>query len=219
MSKVRINDLARELEVKSKGVLDILKELGLGAGKTHSSSLEEQEADQVRAHFERGKPAAAAASTHAAKATQTIQPKIDLSHISKPGDVLKAVLAKHQEEEEAAKRGRMPVSRRRQSTASRREACAPGRGCGSKGSRCPAEARAAQNCSAAEAGARYCGSAAGDAGNCLPAAGRCGCGQGSLGGRGTSGSIFGAACGGCGGKAARAARTEAGRRRATSCNA
>ena len=42
MSKVRINDLAREMEVKSRQVLDILAELGLAAGKTHSSSLEER---------------------------------------------------------------------------------------------------------------------------------------------------------------------------------
>ena len=32
MSKVRINDLAREMEVKSRQILDILAELGLGAG-------------------------------------------------------------------------------------------------------------------------------------------------------------------------------------------
>ena len=53
MSKVRINDLAREMEVKSRQVLDVLAELGLGAGKTHSSSLEEDEAEKVRAQFER----------------------------------------------------------------------------------------------------------------------------------------------------------------------
>jgi translation initiation factor IF-2 len=32
MSKVRINDLAREMEVKSRQVLDILAELGLASG-------------------------------------------------------------------------------------------------------------------------------------------------------------------------------------------
>ncbi len=41
MSKVRINDLAREMEVKSRQILDVLAELGLGEGKTHSSSLED----------------------------------------------------------------------------------------------------------------------------------------------------------------------------------
>ncbi len=40
MSKVRINDLAREMEVKTREILDVLAELGLAGGKTHSSSLE-----------------------------------------------------------------------------------------------------------------------------------------------------------------------------------
>jgi translation initiation factor IF-2 len=40
MSKVRINDLAREMEVKSRRILDVLAEIGLAEGKTHSSSLE-----------------------------------------------------------------------------------------------------------------------------------------------------------------------------------
>jgi len=51
MSKVRINDLAREMEVKSRQVLEILAELGLADRKTHSSSLEDYEAEKVRAHF------------------------------------------------------------------------------------------------------------------------------------------------------------------------
>ena len=41
MSKIRINDLARELEVKSKAILDVLVEAGVTEKKTHSSSLEE----------------------------------------------------------------------------------------------------------------------------------------------------------------------------------
>ena len=59
MSKVRINDLAREMEVKSRQILDVLGELGLGEGKTHSSSIEDYEAEKVRAHFERGTGASA----------------------------------------------------------------------------------------------------------------------------------------------------------------
>ena len=95
MSKVRINDLARELEVKSRQVLDVLAELGLASGKTHSSSLEEDEAAKVRAHIERGTAAKSAIHGSAAsRAPQGITPKIDLSHISKPGDVLKAIQAK-----------------------------------------------------------------------------------------------------------------------------
>jgi translation initiation factor IF-2 len=99
MSKVRINDLARELEVKSRQILDVLNELGMGAGKTHSSSIEESEAVKVRAHFDPGaKSGSSSTSAAAAKAKQVITPKIDLSHVSKPGDVLKAVLAKKQAE-------------------------------------------------------------------------------------------------------------------------
>ena len=49
MSKIRINDLARELEVKSKAILDVLTEVGVTEKKTHSSSLEDHEADKVRA--------------------------------------------------------------------------------------------------------------------------------------------------------------------------
>ncbi len=111
MSKVRINDLARELEVKSRQVLDVLAELGLAGGKTHSSSLEEHEADQVRSHFAHGARAAAATSAAAARAHQGIAPKIDLSHISKPGDVLKAVLANKQKEEKEARLSRVPPSK------------------------------------------------------------------------------------------------------------
>ena len=51
MSKVRINDLARELEVKSKAILDALPLVGVTEKKTHSSSLEEHEAEKVRVHL------------------------------------------------------------------------------------------------------------------------------------------------------------------------
>jgi translation initiation factor IF-2 len=103
MSKVRINDLARELEVKSRQVLDILAELGMGAGKTHSSSLEEDEAEKVRVQFSHGTRGSHSGSGSSRNAAPTITPKIDLSHISKPGDVLKAILAKKKEEEEEAR--------------------------------------------------------------------------------------------------------------------
>src|SRR5580698_4412180 len=93
MSKVRINDLARELEVKSKAILDALTAVGVTEKKTHSSSLEEHEAEKVRVHI-RG---ASDAQTPAAKAARSsrgedeIKTKIDLSNISRPGDVLKAI--------------------------------------------------------------------------------------------------------------------------------
>src|ERR1700691_1549386 len=110
MSKVRINDLAKELEVKSRAILDILSELGVPAGKTHSSSLEGDEADRVRAHFTQesrsGSHGAGASNRHGAP---SVVPKIDLSHISKPGDVMKAILAKKKEEEEEAHPVRVPA--------------------------------------------------------------------------------------------------------------
>ena len=109
MSKVRINDLAREMEVKSRQILDVLVELGLAAGKTHSSSLESDEAEKVRAQFERGSRAAGHGNTAASRASQGLQPKIDLSHVSKPGDVMKAILAKKQEAEAEARRSHAPM--------------------------------------------------------------------------------------------------------------
>jgi translation initiation factor IF-2 len=111
MSKVRINDLAREMEVKSRQILDVLAELGLGEGKTHSSSIEEHEADKVRAHFQHGRGTSHAGSAASSRASQTITPKIDLSHVSKPGDVMKAILAKKQEQEAEARRSQVPPSK------------------------------------------------------------------------------------------------------------
>ena len=109
MSKVRINDLAREMEVKSRQILDILAELGLAQGKTHSSSLEEDEAEKVRTHLGRGSKPASHSSGGSSRASQTITPKIDLSHVSKPGDALKAVLAAKQKEEQEARQTHAPV--------------------------------------------------------------------------------------------------------------
>ena len=107
MSKVRINDLARELEVKSKEILEALQHMNLADGKTHSSSIEEFEAERVRGHFQRGtKPAPSASS---ARHDAGPQPKIDLSHISKPGDVMKAILAKKQEAERLAQYPQRPA--------------------------------------------------------------------------------------------------------------
>ncbi len=58
MGSIRINELARELEVKSRAILDCLPELGITEKKSHSSSLDDESADKVRAHF-RGEKAGA----------------------------------------------------------------------------------------------------------------------------------------------------------------
>src|ERR1700722_15133758 len=96
MSKVRINDLARELEVKSKAILDALPIVGVTEKKTHSSSLEEHEAEKVRVHI-RGSAEAQGSSGRSSRTLrgeEEIKTKIDLSHISRPGDVLRAITQK-----------------------------------------------------------------------------------------------------------------------------
>ncbi|MBV8811685.1 MAG: translation initiation factor IF-2 N-terminal domain-containing protein, partial [Acidobacteriaceae bacterium] len=48
MKKVRINELARELEVKPGVIIDLLPELGVHEKKTHSSSVDEEVALELR---------------------------------------------------------------------------------------------------------------------------------------------------------------------------
>src|ERR1700712_911970 len=96
MSKVRINDLARELEVKSKPILDALKAVGVTEPKTHSSSIEEDEAEKVRAYFKRG-----ARPAQAARPAAESKPAFNLANVSKPGDALKAILQRKQAEQAA----------------------------------------------------------------------------------------------------------------------
>ena len=88
--KIRINDLARELEVKSKQILDVLIKVGVTEKKTHSSSVEEDEAEKVRKYFHEN----SGAPTRHRTGGEEFRPKIDLSKISKPGDALKAILAR-----------------------------------------------------------------------------------------------------------------------------
>ncbi len=92
MSKVRINDLARELEVKSKSILDALTAVGVTEKKTHSSSIEADEAEKVRNYLSGGRTAAAP------RPAADTRPKFDLSKVSKPGDALKAILERKQAE-------------------------------------------------------------------------------------------------------------------------
>ena len=50
-NQVRINELARELEIKAKVLIDYLPEIGVNEKKTHSSSLDLSHAELVRKHF------------------------------------------------------------------------------------------------------------------------------------------------------------------------
>ncbi|MGC2731672.1 MAG: translation initiation factor IF-2, partial [Candidatus Sulfotelmatobacter sp.] len=111
MSKVRINDLARELEVKSKAILDTLPLVGVTEKKTHSSSLEEHEAEKVRVYLRssaEGSSSAGKSSSRASRGEEEIKTKIDLSNISRPGDVLKAITQRKEAVAPAAPRASAP---------------------------------------------------------------------------------------------------------------
>jgi len=66
-NQVRINELARELEVKAKVVIEFLPQVGVTEKKTHSSSIDIEAAEKVRAHFHALAEAEAAAEEAAAK--------------------------------------------------------------------------------------------------------------------------------------------------------
>ena len=79
-SQVRINELARELEVKAKAIIDLLPGFGVTEKKTHSSSITVEVAEKVRHHLKGVADAEAAAEADreakeaAAKAAQTKAP-------------------------------------------------------------------------------------------------------------------------------------------------
>jgi translation initiation factor IF-2 len=97
MSKVRINDLARELEVKSRSILDALTAVGVTEPKTHSSSIEADEAEKVR-NYLNGKRTGGGGTT---KPAAEAKPAFDLSHISKPGDAMRLILERKLAAEQA----------------------------------------------------------------------------------------------------------------------
>jgi translation initiation factor IF-2 len=66
-NQIRINNLARDLEVKAKAILDYLPEIGVKEKKTHSSSIDEADAEKVRKHFQQLAQAEAVAEAAAIK--------------------------------------------------------------------------------------------------------------------------------------------------------
>src|SRR6202790_1937444 len=64
-NQIRINELARDLEVKAKAIIDYLPEAGVTEKKTHSSSIELAAAEKVRKHFRDLANAEAAAEAQA----------------------------------------------------------------------------------------------------------------------------------------------------------
>ncbi len=60
MKKIRINELARDLEIKAHLILDKLPDFGVNEKKTHSSSVDEDVAEKLRHYFSSGDGEAAA---------------------------------------------------------------------------------------------------------------------------------------------------------------
>ncbi|MBZ5608919.1 MAG: translation initiation factor IF-2 [Acidobacteriia bacterium] len=56
MSKIRINELARQLEIPSHDILAMLPELGVSEKKTHSSSVDDDVAELIRIRVQGGEP-------------------------------------------------------------------------------------------------------------------------------------------------------------------
>src|SRR5580704_6179889 len=73
MSKIRINELARQLEVKSREVIDKLHELGIAEKVTHSSSIDEDKADQLRRYYSGESHAPLPSATHRNGAGTAVQ--------------------------------------------------------------------------------------------------------------------------------------------------
>src|SRR5215469_10086462 len=97
---MRINELARELEIPSKQVIEALPKMGIVDKKSHSSKIDPDEVAKIRQYFRapedaEGKPAASA--SRVVRDGDEIKTKFDLSHISKPGDVLRAITQKQAE--------------------------------------------------------------------------------------------------------------------------
>src|SRR5215472_8000423 len=96
---MRINELARELEIPSKQVIEALPKIGIADKKSHSSKVEPDEVEKIRNYFRASsdgeKPGGA--TGRVSRDGDEIKPKFDLSHISKPGDVLKAIQQKQAE--------------------------------------------------------------------------------------------------------------------------
>src|SRR5579862_5467529 len=74
MGKIRINELARELEVKSNVVIEFLMGIGIHDKKSHSSALDDDVADKVRAHLRDGGEAAPEAEAAAPAPAPHVQP-------------------------------------------------------------------------------------------------------------------------------------------------
>ena len=90
-NQVRINELARELEVKAKAIIDLLPGFGVTEKKTHSSSIPVDVAEKVRkqiqgvAEAEAQVEAAARAKAAAVAAARAAAAPTSVTSTSEPG--------------------------------------------------------------------------------------------------------------------------------------
>src|SRR5579885_3068131 len=77
MQKIRINELARELEIKANLILELLPSLGVTDKKTHSSSLDDEVAEKVRRHFQNGGRGTVGGAAQAEPAAPPKQPPVE----------------------------------------------------------------------------------------------------------------------------------------------
>src|SRR6516225_5798638 len=74
-NQIRINELARELEIKAKVLIEYLPQIGIAEKKTHSSSLDLEHSELVRKHFRQlAEQEAAAEAAKTAKAKPAGRP-------------------------------------------------------------------------------------------------------------------------------------------------
>jgi translation initiation factor IF-2 len=73
MGQIRINELGRELEIKSKVILEYLPQIGVTEKKSHSSSIDDEIADKVRGHFRAVEAAEERAAREEAEAKATAE--------------------------------------------------------------------------------------------------------------------------------------------------
>lgn len=73
---VRIYALAKELNLDSKELVDVVKKAGISGKGSALASLEDDEAQRVREHLAGGKPAAASGGAKAAKAVKAAEPRL-----------------------------------------------------------------------------------------------------------------------------------------------
>jgi len=94
MSKIRINELARELEVKPNVLLELLPELGVADKKTHSSSLDDEIALELRRRLGQGQaPESPKESKVEVEAEAPAPPRIHAVPKSEPAPVAPEALA------------------------------------------------------------------------------------------------------------------------------